>query len=455
MAFDLRLTTAGLAALADGDNTGSAAVTFSHIALGDGSGPGGAADDARVALRSERDRAAVLGSDAIDRRIALRATFMPAAAYAVTEIGLYGSVSGGATTLYGYWSDSGAVVAQTAAGTTTVIAATLDFIAAAADVAVTVDASIQLGGAVIPATTERRGTVELSTLAEGRTDDDERAVTPYVMGVVVDEKITAATQDAASAAGLEAAVQSQALLSAAQVQLSERVAVVEGNTRSATTERSGIVELTTDEEAITGDDDQRSMTAHSTRAAASATVASLLGAIPEDGTKYALQGGASGALTLVRLAIVALAAGGTSTVTIPATDPYPGGVYGSSVGSGQNISIGGVSSWEIPADGDYTVAFTMRRTTNVNSGSISGQLYRQRGGSTVYLSQSDITTFGAMGGSALFCGALEAGDIITVRHAHAGSTSRRDSTGRTINVPRVSRERYRCPVLAILRHEST
>ena len=225
MAFELRLTTAGLAALADGDNTGSAAVTFSHIALGDGSGPGGAADDARAALRSERDRASVLGSDAIDRRIALRATFMPAASYVVTEIGLYGSVSGGATTLYGYWSDSGAAVAQTAVGTTTVIAATLDFIAAAADVAVTVDASIQLGGAVIPATTERRGTVELSTLAEGRTDDDERAVTPRVMDVVVDEKIAAATQDAASAAGLAAAIQSQELLAAAQVQLSNRVTV--------------------------------------------------------------------------------------------------------------------------------------------------------------------------------------------------------------------------------------
>ena len=202
------------------------------------------------------------------------------------------------------------------------------------------------------------------------------------------------------------------------------------------------------------------MTAHSTRAAASATVASLLNTPPVDGTKYALQGAAGGALTLVQLAIVAFAVGGTSTVTIPATDPYPGGVYGSSVGSGQDISIGGVSSWTIPADGDYTVAFTMRRTTNVNSGAISGQLYRERDGVSSFLTQSDITTFGAMGGSALFCGALEAGDIITVRHASAGRTGRRDSTGRRIPDPdspfsdSVGRERYKCPALAILKHDT-
>ena len=458
MAFDLRLTTAGLAALADGDNAGSAAVTFSHLALGDGSGPGGAADDARVALRSERNRAAVVGSDAIDRRIALRATFMPATAYEVTEVGLYGSVSGGATTLYGYWSDSGAVVAQTASGTSTVIAATLDFIAAAADVAVTVDASIQIGGDVIPATTARRGAIELATIAEGRTDDAERAVTPLVMGIVVDEKIASSTQDVASAAGLAAAVQSQGLLEAAQMQLSERVTTVEGDTqsaqmqlsgrvtaveddtRSATTNRSGIVELATDDEGIAGDDDARAMTAHSTRAAASATVASLLGSIPEDGTKYALQGAAGGALTLVQLAIVAFAVGGMGWVYYDDVDDVlNGGILG------DDVSIDGASSWTIPASGPHTIMFSMDKPTNVLSrGELTGVLYRQPiAGVAGKLSGQGVVQGGFAGST--WCGELSQGDVITVRFAGLEFASS-DPTFSDL-----AGGRYRCLGLCIMR----
>ena len=404
----------GLAALADGDNTGSAAVTFSHIALGDGSGPGGPADDARVNLRSERDRAAVVGSDAIDRRIALRATFMPATAYEVTEVGLFGSVSGGATTLYGYWSDSGTAVAQTVPGTRTVIAATLDFIAAAADVAVTVDASIQIGGDVIPATTARRGAVELATTAEGRTADATRAVTPEVMGIVVDEKITAATQDLASIAGLEAAVQSQGLLEAAQMQLSGRVTVVEADTRSATTSRSGIVELATDAEAKAGADAVRAVTPETMRAAASSTVASLLGAIPEDGTKYALQGGVSGVLTLVSLAIVAFAAGGMAWVYYDEVDDVlNGGILG------DDVSIDGASSWTIPAPGPHTIMFSMDKPTSVLSrGELTGVLYRETAAGEVGKLSSQGVVQGGSAGST-WCGTLSQGDVITVRFRRA------------------------------------
>ena len=56
MAFILRLTDAGRAAIADGANTGTRAVTFTKMALGAGQAPGSAADDARTALR-DRDAA--------------------------------------------------------------------------------------------------------------------------------------------------------------------------------------------------------------------------------------------------------------------------------------------------------------------------------------------------------------------------------------------------------------
>ena len=376
----------------------------------------------------------MVGSAAIDRRIALRATFMPATAYEVTEVGLYGSVPGGATTLYGYWSDSGTAVAQTAPGTSTVIAATLDFVAAAADVAVTVDASIQLGGDVIPATTARRGAVELATTAEGRTDDAERAVTPLVMGIVVDEKIASATQAVASADGLAAAVRSQGLLEEAQMQLSGRLTTVEGDTRSATTGRSGIVELATDAEAKAGMDAERAVTPETMRAAASSTLASLLGAIPEDGTKYALQGGVNGVLTLVSLAIVALAVGGTAEVT-------------PTEGWGDDVTIDGQSSWTIPAAGNYTLLFAIHKT----NGTPGGLFWRRPvGGVAAEMADQGYSASGGHRG-AIWCGALSQGDVITVRYAwlSTGAPFRfRYSTSASLGS-------YDCPVLAILRQEST
>ncbi len=456
----LRLTMAGVAALASSTYTGIAAIRITHIAIGDGSGPGGEDDDGRTALRSERDRSAATGTAATHGRISFRGDFMPAADYNITEAGVF-ATAGGSTILLAYWTDGGTNLGAAVTNADLVIAATIAFAEAAAEVAVTVSPTISVGEAPVEATAETFGITRYSTVTEGKDGTAQnRSVTPQVMKAAAGKTVASLLGSTPPTDGTVYQLKGTAsgeLVAEERTQdgtTETEIAALQAKTVDASTTAKGIVELATDEEGIAGEDDERAMTAQSTRAAASATIASLLGTTPEDGTKYALQGGASGVLTLVSLAIVAFAAGSTSTVAIPATNPYPGGVYGSSVGSGQNISIGGVSSWEIPAAGTYTIVFSMHRTTFVNSGAISGQLYRQpSGGSAAYLSgQNKITTFGAMGGSVSWCGSLSAGDTITVRHASAGSTGGSDSTGRHLAGGSVSRERYKCPALAIVRH---
>ncbi|MYE06341.1 MAG: hypothetical protein F4Y04_03825 [Chloroflexi bacterium] len=190
MAFDLRLTTAGREALADGANVGANAVRITHVAIGDGSGPGGSDDDGRAALRSERMRSAAVGSEPVERRIAFRADYEPVAAFDVTEVGVFGNVQGEASTLMAYWTDNGtadgtntvAKLGRTAVGTKFVIAANLEFAAAAADVNITVNPNISLGGSALPATAGHRSVVELATSDETKAGTDaERAVTPKAM----------------------------------------------------------------------------------------------------------------------------------------------------------------------------------------------------------------------------------------------------------------------------------
>ena len=145
MAFELRLTDAGRAALADGTNRGTNAIRLTKMAIGSGSGPGGAADDGRAALRNQRAVVALSGSSMVSGRIAVRGEFNPTDAYGVTELGLLGQVGSGAEELYAYWTDGGERLASTVARTRLVIAGSLDIAPAAAEVTVTVDASISLG----------------------------------------------------------------------------------------------------------------------------------------------------------------------------------------------------------------------------------------------------------------------------------------------------------------------
>ena len=152
MPFELRITDAGRAALADGANRGTNAIRLTKMAIGDGSGPGGAADDGRTALRNQRAVAALGGTTMVSGRIAVRGEFNPTEAYGVSELGLLGRVGNGAEELYAYWTDGGELLASTVGGTRLVIAGSLDIAAAAAEVTVTIDASISLGDPALSGT---------------------------------------------------------------------------------------------------------------------------------------------------------------------------------------------------------------------------------------------------------------------------------------------------------------
>ena len=143
----LSVTAAGRAALADQANVGVAAVTLTHMAFGDGRRAAGEDDDARVALRSERVRAAVVGVAAGEERVAAKADVAaPGATFSCTEIGLIAR-AGGADVLLAYWAAGAGEDPAFAvdAATRLVTAVALDVSQSAADVAVTVSPSVVFG----------------------------------------------------------------------------------------------------------------------------------------------------------------------------------------------------------------------------------------------------------------------------------------------------------------------
>ena len=152
MAFKFRLTNKGRAAMTDEANSGTNAIQFTKLALGDMYGVGGAGNDGRTALRNQKDSESLTGTAEIDGRIGVRADFDPDEAYAVTEVGLYGKIGDdGTEELYAYWTDNGAKLATTVADSTLIVVAVLEIQSAAADVTVTVDASVSLGDPEIAA----------------------------------------------------------------------------------------------------------------------------------------------------------------------------------------------------------------------------------------------------------------------------------------------------------------
>ena len=388
MAFDLRLTTAGRTALADGANVGANAVRLTHVAIGDGSGPGGADDDGLSALRSERDRVAAAGSAPVERRIAFRGDFMPAAAYDVTEVGVFGNAPGEASALLAYWSDGGAVIGSAVAGTKLVVAAVLEFVAAAAEVAVTLNPTISLGGDGLPATAARRGIVELATSDEAKAGmDEERAVTPKAVrdaasataasllpgGAPADGtkyrfagkpmgglELEEDSGDAATTRAIGAVQADIATITGAlnplpgQVQaltgevggVRRRVATLEGRTGDATTSRKGIVELATSDEAKAGADEQRAVTSEGdARRGVSPPLASLLDGNVEESARYAFEGLADGGLRLVRSHFLSASPRIAGDVYVPG---YAGGSAGLSAAAGLAVPGGGtylVASW--------------------------------------------------------------------------------------------------------------
>ena len=292
----LRLTTAGIAALASAEYTGLNAIRITHIAIGDGSGPGGAADDGRTALRSERDRSAATGTPAANGRISFRGDFMPAAAYNITEAGVF-ATAGGNTILLAYWTKGGTKLGAAVANADLVIAATIAFAESAAQVAVTVSPTITVNAPPVEATTEVFGITRYTTDAEAKTGlAGNRAVTAKAMRAAAG-KTAASLLDAAPTDGTIYQLKGNA---DGELVVEEReqdavtaveIAALKVKTGPATMAKKGLVELTTDAEGIAGDDAARAMTAHSTRAAASATVASLLGEAPGRRHEVCLAGG--------------------------------------------------------------------------------------------------------------------------------------------------------------------
>ena len=168
MANALRLTTTGRALIADGANTGLSAVRLTHLAVGSGHAAGGAGNDARAALRNERNRAAVSGAADAAGQVAYRADFAPTETYSVTEAGIFGRVgSSGAVTLLAYWTDGGTALAAAVPGAALTIAGVLEVQAAAADVTVTVSTALTLGD---PALAARVASAEA---AVGRLDGEQ------------------------------------------------------------------------------------------------------------------------------------------------------------------------------------------------------------------------------------------------------------------------------------------
>ncbi len=323
--MNLRWTSAGLAALTDAANTGTAQLRLTHLAIGDGQGAGGAADDGRAALRSERHRAEIKGRPEQTDRIAFRADFAPDADYGITEAGVFGTAGDppSKAALYLYWTGGGAKAGQAANGTALAIGATVDFQAAAADVTVTVGGKIEFGDSPDNATELKFGLTRYATADETDGSSGERAVTPKGLrakfgallarligkqaadGTIYQLKgrsdgtleIEERTQDAATStalAGLRRSVQANTNEIAGKADSSDLPA-------DATTAKKGIVELATDAEAKTGTDAERAVTPKGARAAVPPAIAALLasGSI-ENGKRYAFEGVTGGSLRLVR-----------------------------------------------------------------------------------------------------------------------------------------------------------
>ena len=140
----LRITAAGRAALADADNVGISAVRITKVLVGSGQGPGGADDDARVALRNQRDSAVAGGTTMVPARVLVRGDVAATAAYNITEIGLEAQIGAEAPFLFAYWTNAGEVFAAAVDGVLVLVIAAIDVVAETpADLTVDVSPTVQ------------------------------------------------------------------------------------------------------------------------------------------------------------------------------------------------------------------------------------------------------------------------------------------------------------------------
>ena len=141
----LRLSDLGRNAVLDADNVGTQAVRITKLALGAGSGTGGADDDGRTTLRDQRDIADITGSAAVAGQIAVRAEINSATAYAATEMGLFAQIGAGQEFLFAYWTDDGEVFVNKPASLALIVAAAVVIARSPAAVTVTVAPNLTVG----------------------------------------------------------------------------------------------------------------------------------------------------------------------------------------------------------------------------------------------------------------------------------------------------------------------
>lgn len=168
----LIITDAGRAAIVNAQNTGTAPVVLSQIALGSATyDPTAAPGAARTALTTEIKRLSTFGSSVVaDDTIHVTITDTSADTYTLSEIGLY--TNGGV--LFAFYAQTTPILEK---GTEQLVLLSADIVLTSVP-----PGSVTIGDAnfqVPPATTTRMGIIEIATDAEVDTGTDTaRAVTP-------------------------------------------------------------------------------------------------------------------------------------------------------------------------------------------------------------------------------------------------------------------------------------
>jgi len=140
----LKLTAAGLAAIADGANVGTRTVRFTRAQAGSGLKPGNADDTSRAALRTPKDAAPVSGNSEVPARIAWRVDITSTGSYRVTELGLFARIGAGAEFLAAYWAAEsvGGSLAALVAGQKLTLAGIIELVNPTAEVNLTATPTI-------------------------------------------------------------------------------------------------------------------------------------------------------------------------------------------------------------------------------------------------------------------------------------------------------------------------
>lgn len=264
----LIITDAGRAAIVNAQNTGTAPVVLSQIALGSATyDPTAAPGAARTALTTEIKRLSTFGSSVVaDDTIHVTITDTSADTYTLSEIGLY--TNGGV--LFAFYAQTTPILEK---GTEQLVLLSADIVLTSVP-----PGSVTIGDAnfqVPPATTTRMGIIEIATDAEVDTGTDTaRAVTPAGVKRRIDTRAPT-TRKVTAGNGLTGGGD----LSADRTLTLGTPSTLSGSTTNAvsttshthaisaaTTSLRGVVELATNAEVLAGTDTDRAVTPASLRA---------------------------------------------------------------------------------------------------------------------------------------------------------------------------------------------